>query len=531
MKGRNLALGFVLALSTLIVGGCGPGAIEPTVSPTTPPTGGGAELANPASVYCLEQGYSLEMRTDANGQYGVCIFPDGSECEEWAFFRGECSPGTEAQGQTPEPAAPAGGLPVAGWLGNVVSLPPGSQYDDYVVLQPEGAGEVGVAGATEAIEAEIVGLRDKDEPGKYAHFWGTLVCDVPDYGACQLLVTLLIYGQTYTEPEPVESWEGIIVSNPPGSQFDDYFVLGGDFPVGYGIHSLDPEVEAQLESLRDTGITVRVWGQLRAGIPDAFGSQIEVTRAEGVGDPLAPTPVPESAVDGWTGTIVKLPPGNQHGQYFERDDGERFDIGSPDPSVTEQIAEARWTGAQVRVWGELLTGVPAFEARHIEVAQFEILSGPVQEARNLSPFADVGASSVLPADRGGSYHATSAIDGLLESPWVEGVAGPGIGEWISLAFPGTIEVHAIGLDVGFDRDADIFAANNRIKRATFIFSSGEEVTLDFADAQGVQTIPLVRAPGPDIETTSVKVVIDEVYPGSRYDDTCLGEIEVWGVVR
>ncbi|MBU1866793.1 MAG: DUF333 domain-containing protein, partial [Actinobacteria bacterium] len=27
------------------------------------------------------------------GTYGVCVFPDGSECDEWAFFRGECEPG------------------------------------------------------------------------------------------------------------------------------------------------------------------------------------------------------------------------------------------------------------------------------------------------------------------------------------------------------------------------------------------------------------------------------------------------------
>lgn len=52
-----------------------------------------AGLANPASVHCEEQGYTLEIREDADGgQYGVCIFPDGSECEEWAFFRGECGP-------------------------------------------------------------------------------------------------------------------------------------------------------------------------------------------------------------------------------------------------------------------------------------------------------------------------------------------------------------------------------------------------------------------------------------------------------
>jgi eight-cysteine-cluster-containing protein len=48
-------------------------------------------LPNPASVYCEQHGGTLEIRTDASGgQYGVCVFPDGTECEEWAFFRGEC---------------------------------------------------------------------------------------------------------------------------------------------------------------------------------------------------------------------------------------------------------------------------------------------------------------------------------------------------------------------------------------------------------------------------------------------------------
>jgi putative hemolysin len=52
-----------------------------------------AGLPNPASVYCEEQGYRVEIRTDDEGnQYGACVFPDGSECDEWAFFRGECGP-------------------------------------------------------------------------------------------------------------------------------------------------------------------------------------------------------------------------------------------------------------------------------------------------------------------------------------------------------------------------------------------------------------------------------------------------------
>ncbi|MFH1838044.1 MAG: DUF333 domain-containing protein [Candidatus Kuenenbacteria bacterium] len=47
-------------------------------------------MPNPASVYCEKMGYKLELKTEENGQYAICIFPDGTKCEERAFFRGEC---------------------------------------------------------------------------------------------------------------------------------------------------------------------------------------------------------------------------------------------------------------------------------------------------------------------------------------------------------------------------------------------------------------------------------------------------------
>ena len=49
-----------------------------------------AALANPASVYCEGLGYTEETRTKDAGQYGVCIFGDGSECDSWAFLAGRC---------------------------------------------------------------------------------------------------------------------------------------------------------------------------------------------------------------------------------------------------------------------------------------------------------------------------------------------------------------------------------------------------------------------------------------------------------
>lgn len=56
-----------------------------------PTTATNIGMANPASVYCVKQGYKLEIRKDAQGnETGYCLFSDGKECEEWKFFRAEC---------------------------------------------------------------------------------------------------------------------------------------------------------------------------------------------------------------------------------------------------------------------------------------------------------------------------------------------------------------------------------------------------------------------------------------------------------
>ena len=50
-------------------------------------------LANPASVNCAEKGGKLEIRKNKNGEYGVCLFEDNRQCEEWALLRGNCPVG------------------------------------------------------------------------------------------------------------------------------------------------------------------------------------------------------------------------------------------------------------------------------------------------------------------------------------------------------------------------------------------------------------------------------------------------------
>jgi putative hemolysin len=68
---------------------------DPTISPPDASAPTQAGMPNPASTFCEDQGYRLEIRTALDGsQSGYCIFPDGSECDEWAYFRGECGPST-----------------------------------------------------------------------------------------------------------------------------------------------------------------------------------------------------------------------------------------------------------------------------------------------------------------------------------------------------------------------------------------------------------------------------------------------------
>jgi hypothetical protein len=214
-----------------------------------------------------------------------------------------------------------------------------------------------------------------------------------------------------------------------------------------------------------------------------------------------------------------------------RDDSEQYGISTTEDAIRQRLSEATWRGARIKVWGTLHTGVPASAARHIEVQRVEVLSAAAPEPRYLSPFVQVAASSHLPADRYGTYFPYAAVDGSKETAWVEGAAGAGIGEWIELTFPDEIELHILRLNVGFDESADLFAKNNRIKRATLVFSNGERSTVEFADTRGFQDFSMARAPGTSLKTTSIRIIIDEVYPGTKYDDTCLAEVEVYGITR
>jgi len=157
-------------------------------------------MPNPASLYCEQNGNTHEISTAADGsQSGVCIFPDGSTCEEWAYFRGECGPTsaptieatTEGSGGT-EIDGSGGYMPpgtteeIADWRGVIKSTGTGAQYDDYFELWTNGQIiYFGIDSMDPAVKSQIEALRDS---GKIVHLYGTLLSNVPDFNGSQILV-------------------------------------------------------------------------------------------------------------------------------------------------------------------------------------------------------------------------------------------------------------------------------------------------------------------------------------------------------
>ena len=50
----------------------------------------GLQIANPASVYCVQQGGQVQIMRDANGaERGFCHLKDGKRIDEWDYLRGQ----------------------------------------------------------------------------------------------------------------------------------------------------------------------------------------------------------------------------------------------------------------------------------------------------------------------------------------------------------------------------------------------------------------------------------------------------------
>jgi len=129
------------------------------------------------------------------------------------------------------------------------------------------------------------------------------------------------------------------------------------------------------------------------------------------------------------------------------------------------------------------------------------------------------SSSRLPSG-GTTYDPRNLLDGNLSTAWDEGVAGPGIGEWIRFDFDRQVRFTAMRIVPGYFKNAKLWSHNNRLAEATLVFSDGTSRHLLLDDRMAEQTVELRG-----VKTSSIHIIIDRIYPGSfDSEDTPISEV-------
>jgi hypothetical protein len=113
-------------------------------------------------------------------------------------------------------------------------------------------------------------------------------------------------------------------------------------------------------------------------------------------------------------------------------------------------------------------------------------------------------------------------------PWVEGAAGDGVGEWIELTlerYDGMWPLDYFIISNGYVsfNNPSLYERNNRIKKLRIICETeGINIVVGLEDTPHFQEIFLPRQI--TSETSVFKFMIEDVYSGTQWDDTCLNLI-------
>lgn len=167
---------------------------------------------------------------------------------------------------------------------------------------------------------------------------------------------------------------------------------------------------------------------------------------------------------------------------------------------------------------------PSSEQRSSQPATMSVQdTGGNEGSRNSRPLKiTASASSVRLSVQSNTYYPENAKDGKPSTAWIEGVDGPGIGEWIRFDFDREINLHHILIWPGYFKDQRNWTENNRIAAVMANFSDGSSRELTFDDRMEKQRIDVGT-----VRTKWVRFVIRSVYHGTNpgpMDDTALSEV-------
>ena len=151
-------------------------------------------------------------------------------------------------------------------------------------------------------------------------------------------------------------------------------------------------------------------------------------------------------------------------------------------------------------------------------------SNPGNSNANVPPItanAIVGSNQSSFDNEDGYHHdAAKAIDGDIKSCWAEGVQGLGIGEFVQINFNGTYKVSGMNIWPGHQKSQDLYYKNARPVAIRVIGSNGSNAVYPLEDRMGMQRVNFISP----INVSNIKIVVEKVAPGNKYEDTCIGEI-------
>lgn len=130
-------------------------------------------------------------------------------------------------------------------------------------------------------------------------------------------------------------------------------------------------------------------------------------------------------------------------------------------------------------------------------------------------------SSVLPEQGGRNYGPENLASDKPKAAWCEGVTGDGIGQTITLHQTPAGVIDSLIVVNGYARTSELYRANGRVRQARIVTSGGYEKTvnlMDNADRQEIRISPH--------QVTWIRLVILAVYPGARFNDTCLSTFQL-----
>ena len=130
----------------------------------------------------------------------------------------------------------------------------------------------------------------------------------------------------------------------------------------------------------------------------------------------------------------------------------------------------------------------------------------------------VTASSVRYSVQTNTYDPANTIDGSKNTAWIEGVDGPGLGEWLRYDFDREINLHRILILPGYFKSQAIWAGNNRISAAAFYFSDGTKRIINFPDRMERQKVDVGS-----IKTRWVRIELEDFHFG-KDPDTAISEV-------